>query len=536
MSLLSFLGIQTALLVVLAGLGLLIVPVLRKRDGLFLLSPWVGLSLLLAGLPLLHLWRAMDGIAAGILVALACVGWALGWREAFQQRRRVGAGMGVFLVACLILGWPLSMMPSLHYDWGLYYQQVQKWSSTCSVVPGLGNLHSRFAFPGTSFLAAGLLDSLLGEHWWGARILGGFVLGLGITSIVLLLVGAINKSDRFLQGMLFILPVFLIVFLERAYIAVAAPDLLSAFLLVLWAGIVFKLLEGKEDQKGLMLPLATALVLLKLSNLVLVVCVLSLLVWKVRWRPGWKEAALWIVLVIGWMAHNWVQSAWPLYPFGISLGNPDWAMNAERVKGVGDAIRGWARLPGPHYLESLQGRPWLESWLRWELSSRTVHILGGVSLLAFVVALVRRIRGLSLGLPASVPWMLSACFVSLIAWFLSAPDERFAIGVLWILGGIAAGCLFQMIESRWIRNTMALLVALSLLPALIRIATLPISPMQPRTELQQIVLPSGLVVWAPAGKGDDQVWNAPLPATPELTDIESRGSSLCDGFRERKAR
>lgn len=535
MTLLSFLGLQLAMVAVLMGLGFLVLPA-RGRDSFLLFAPWVGMSLVLAGLPLLHLGMPMGAKVAGVLFVLAIAGWARAGKDVFRHRRDVGIAAGVFLGACVILAWPLAMTPLLHYDWGLYYQQVQKWSVACPVVPGIGQLHSRFAFPGTSFLAAGLLDSLMGEHWWGSRLLGAQFLSLGVTTLIVSLWGSIRNGDRFLQGMLLVIPLFVSLLLEWDLIGVAAPDLLSAILIVLWGVIAFRFLEGDHRLSALLLPLATALVVLKLSNLVFVACVVALLFWRCKWRPGWRETALWSTLVVGWMGHNWVQSGWPLYPFGMALGSPDWAMEPGRVELVGDAIRGWARLPGPHYLESLRGRPWLGEWLRWELSSSTLHVLGGAVALALLALGIRRARGLSISLPASVPWFLGGCLASLLAWFLSAPDERFALGLLWMTGAIASGCLFHLIDVRWLRNALAVLVMLALLPHVVRIGTQPVMPLQPRQELQRVVLPSGLAVWMPAGVGQDQVWNAPLPATPERFDIEMRGNSLCDGFRMRKAR
>lgn len=534
MTMLAYLLIQVALLLTMTGLGFLALPS-RYRQDTMLFAPWVGLSLLLTGLPLVHLAFPMgNGVIVG-LVGLSLMGCWLARKDLHARRAFLLKEVGTFLLAILILSWPLSMMPALHPDWGRYYQQIQNWSSACPAVPGLGNLHGRYALPGTSFLAASLLDFLNG-NFGGARILGGYTLGLFVTTWVVALLHSIRAGERFRQGFLVALPPLLGVVLERTFISVAAPDLLSAMLVVLWGGVVLQVLANKRQFDGLVLPLGTALVLLKFSNLSLVVGTGALLVWKARWIPTRQGMILFGGLVAGWLVHNWVQSGWPIFPFGIALGNPDWGMDVGLVEGVVAGIRGWARLPGRFHLESLNGYPWFEDWLRWQMSTGTTLVLGVIfgSTLVAGLARARVFREVCRGLIPEI-WMACVTAVSLGIWFLSAPDERFALGLLWLLGAIMAGVLFTTIDQRWIRNILALLVALWMLPSLFRIAKMPIAPLQPRATIRQVVLPSGLVVWTPE-EGRDQVWNAPLPATPELYDIEPRGASLCDGFRERRPR
>jgi hypothetical protein len=55
----------------------------------------------------------------------------------------------VLLFVVLLL---YSLLPPLGYDTGLYHWQAMKWLESYPVVPGLGNIHGRFAFNSNALL------------------------------------------------------------------------------------------------------------------------------------------------------------------------------------------------------------------------------------------------------------------------------------------------------------------------------------------------------------------------------------------------
>src|SRR5688572_9579424 len=160
----SILVTWTLLLAIAAGIGLIFRRLfgLRRLDAqAFLTSFWFGISLIILLLQLWHFLFPIKWQAFGVLLAVG-IGGLLGsateiWK--WLDRTNWRKNYGLFLVLALLGLWLANraMGPCTAYDSGMYHAPTINWVQTCLVVPGLGNLHGRLAFNGSSLLYAALV-------------------------------------------------------------------------------------------------------------------------------------------------------------------------------------------------------------------------------------------------------------------------------------------------------------------------------------------------------------------------------------------
>lgn len=492
---------------------------------------WIGFCGLLSLLPAIHLAMPMGRWAGGFLSAIALTGWLLSSDiralKPLVTLRDLSWFSG-WLLLLVVLGWPVGMGVSLHYDSGLYYQQVQSWVQACPAVPGLGNLHGRLAFPNTSFLLTGMLNGFTGWDW-GARILGPFVLTRFVVDLLRSHLESQESGWIFQAWTSLVLALFALFALASPGAVVAAPDLIVAVLVCL-AGLRF--LEADSERKGVngkILPFLVTMVLVKTSTAPLALFLLLASVWMSRSIPSLRSISIWGLFSAGWMSHSWVQSGYILFPFVGRLGNPDWAMRPDRVEAMVLAIRGWARWMGGRHLEALEGWWWFTPWLARTAKDPFLILCGAMLAMVFVVWILfgRDPRGFRIG---GVPLLLEALGLATVIWFLSAPDIRFLTGLIWLSTAILCGALISGIRFPIVKGVLRGVLVVSMVAITLDLAHAPSTPLNPYTAFHPVRLPSGLVINVP-DRGD-QVWRAPIPATPEITDLVPRGPSLCDGFRD----
>jgi hypothetical protein len=523
MSMLEFLGLQALIFLVAEGWGRALLGLDRER--FYSIRPLAGLGIALATLPLIHLVVPMRSIALLLVAIPAVIGWVVRAPRTREGWKWLGLGGGAFLMLGVIVVWPLAMGLLTWYDAGLYYQQVQKWAVACPVVPGIGNLHSRLAFPGASLLGAALLDFVAGPAW-GARLLGGAFAGLGLLHWSWVGWEGWKHRDPIDIGFGSIGLWGFGGIMSAQWVPAAAPDVLIALLVLAFAHLVVDSLIGKCRYEPVIALLGASLPLLKLSSIVWVPMALGLVAWKFRWRPGKFRLALVLLMGCGWILHNWIQSGWPVYPSGMQIGWADWSMEPGRVRATAEAILGWARAPGAGYRDAVEGWAWLPSWLAQFSMDPYFRICTLLALVSLVIRYLPRCERKEMD--GFLP-LVGSLLLAHLGWFLLAPDSRFVFGLTWALSAVFLARILSAIPV--IVQRVAILVPILVVvgPLLLRVSAMPIQPAHPAVDYTRHVLPSGLAIWVPAA--GDQGWSAPLPSSPEIANIEGRGPDLCDGFR-----
>ena len=543
------LAMWVSLCLMFVGVGSLVRRLFRLRldsgHSVFM-SFWMGWVGWLVILQLWHLvlpvdWRAFVLLAAVGGAGLAWSGrdvWSL-WRRLFPLRIAFCAVVGA---AALLLA-VLAIAPPTHYDTGLYHLSAVRWGRTYPIVPGLGNLHGRLGFNCSYLLYVAMLE----VGFWLSRschIANGVLvlvfLAQAMGSVFKLLEDRHAPSTYHLFNVLVLPPALGLGM--GFHLSSLSPDLVVSVLgFVLSGQLLLLLTEGGHDarkQRYALFYLATLAavgITVKLSFLVLgmVSLIVGLVAWRSRTQEGGKAAGRGTLALVGlavavplvtWMVRGVILTGYVAYPSTVGSFDVEWRIPRGAVVAEADAIKGWARAPGPHYLEALGNWRWLRAWCmtlihhwRFDVVYPIFLAVGGLFLQATLLPKGSREGG------GRLQWLFIApSGLSLVFWFLTAPDPRFAVGAFWLLAAGVLSFVTRALSRSW--PVLALWIALGL-SAVLSVDQLrhvkPVGPGEdygfhptPRAELATFVTDSGLVVYVPQSRDKDQCWDGPLPCTP----------------------
>jgi hypothetical protein len=254
-----------------------------------------------------------------------------------------------------------------------------------------------------------------------------------------------------------------------------------------------------------------------------------------------------------WVARNIILSGYPLYPLPVLALNLDWAMTAQHVQNNFNDIIAWARMPGPYYLESLKHgfvfwfKPWLASKLKYVGFWLFITLPFVFSLFLWVKTLINCCSKEKI-----LFFMWS--FLSILYWFLSSPDFRFAFGffatffalsILFYIPLNSAPPLTWLFSSSKIRLASLIICGVIIL---LDIGLNMIRPMHsliyigtiPSLSVKEYIIRSAsspsFAVWIPANEGEDRCGNSPIPSSPYyvkvLNNLDMRApGNFGKGFR-----
>lgn len=432
-------------------------------------------------------------------------------------------------------------------DSSLYHGQAIRWIEEYGVVPGLGNLHSRFAF-NSSFLVLQALFSmkfLVGRSLHSVNAFFDWILlAYGLLSIKTFRTKKFMISDGLRLSAFFVINITL---------NMSSPntDLMSSgmmiYILIKWVSMWE---DGEEYQH--FLPYALLCILgvwaasLKVSSGA--VAIMTVFVaWKLMKNRKWKDIGVYIlsgiVVALPWIVRNVVISGYILYPYGaVDIFDVDWKMPMDVVKQEAAGTTAWAResvIVGQGIIETS-----IFGWIpKWFLEQHILFkILFVVSIIAIFIGLIcctikiiskRDMEYISIYLTMLV------CFV---VWFFGAPAIRFAPACVTMIPCFVFGELYQkhtikIIESHIIG---VLVIACIICNKPLIQCTLCdeqgnvlYSTDYPSMEVESINW-NGITMYYSAD-GSNLTGYDPFPSTPYIRNLENlylRGSSLESGFRK----
>lgn len=518
---------------------------------------WVLLGLLLAGVGLL-LGRALDGgtvpledapeafwlgwagalallqpfqllVPSGpwlflVLIPFSIAGWVRGLSHPLPRPRpaSVAAPVGVFLVLLVPLGLA-ALKPPLFYDAGLYHLQAIRWAETFRDVPGLGNLHFRLGFASAHFPFVAALDPGLGPLRGYHVASGLFVAAFGLFLLLRLRasaargIGALDLLDLVSAAALFSLwklasspdvdaPLTLLGLLLARSVVSPSPRRLAALPVLASAGVALKLSFAPFAALAV---LAACLVPAREGGLA-------------SSRRLLRALTLCALLLAGWAARGAVLSGYLAFPIRATGLPVEHRIPEADASATADLIRSWARSPRPDHATSLHSWSWVPSWFLRSLRDPAAAAAFLASAGWLAAALVRRLRRTppDASLPPGWGRLLLVVAPGLAAWFLAAPDPRFARPLLWALAAVAmAGAAAQAGLSPRVRSLAALAgtgaLALFFLarPGVFPDRLIEARPLPPpQVPLRTVTLPSGFEVLSPVE--GDRCGDAPIPCTP----------------------
>jgi hypothetical protein len=515
------------------------------------------------------------GAVATLLLALIAAGSAAFFRKSLQQKadsfwrniRTSAAGMlpetaivWILLLILFVLFLSRSAMQPSSYDDYLYHAQALEWIERYGVVPGLGNLHFRFAY-NSAFLCLQALFSwqwMTGQSLHTVNALYAFLLSAYCISSFSFL-----KYDRsrsvsertVLTSDLLKLIALVYLFYDTFVLSGLDTDPL-AMITVIYIFIKWSEFMERQEKSGvpyaLLSLLAVSACTLKLSCGAMILLALYPLSIFIRRRQGRAIGictAAGVIILLPYLIRNVIISGYLLYPMsGIDLFSVDWKMPVYTLVEDRQGILIWGRslnslLSAGKSWEEVAAMPfaqWFPIWFR-SIShiQQILFLLASVAAVDFLFQLVMHL--IRRTMPDGREFLLFTGIGCFAFWLFSAPLIRY--GSLYMM--IVAGCWIGVYHRKrsglllvlWI---LLLAIELSGLPAgsMLRPADYAVDNEVTETKLAYSESSSGnevyITLYAP--KTGDQTDYDHFPSVPSQKtagEIELRGSSVENGFRSK---
>jgi len=525
----------------LTGIGSLVSSVTSPKEDnsqdslpIFAYSAY-GLGLLGVIAISLNFFLPLGGLVAGVVLGLGLLLF-------FTRFREIKIGFSwLDLLICLVFHLYLSMAASVteiaDYDSGLYHIQAIQWSARFAMPAGLANLIPQLGFNSTWFPTTALLEApFIAEQ--GYRLINtilSLILFTGaLSGIKRVLNSKINVENIYLS--LMVMPLAWLAFWS-GYTNSPSTTYSSAVLFII---TIYFLLQGLNRQSlkaahvGLFLALISLTIKLSSAILFLAAGIIFLLVLRTNLKSEGNRVHARNLLILSlllfgsfgimWCARGYQQTGYLAYPSAITkIGSPDWAIPEAEANQHVRVIKSWARVPKAPPELVLSSWEWFDPWLknRWKSApSQFPFFMGGIGLVLCLVGWMGgspKKKRLHLFLPGIT------CVGSLLLWFWTAPDPRFAYGPLYALSLLltSAGMIAMDVEKMNGTLRKGFLIALCLGSIVISDPKYTLSgtswawwPPLPEVAVKQNVIPDSQVISVPIKS--DQCWGTALPCAPEI--------------------
>lgn len=418
-------------------------------------------------------------------------------------------------------------------DTELYHTQFIKWVRSYAVVPGLGNIHGRFAFNSMFFVVSGpftfeLNDTLIYP-------LNGICLFVLLAKLIVLYH---KESDwkSILYGLLTLLSIILLV---RDLNSPSPDFILPTLTIYIFVFFISRYDKTEFSIQNMVLInlMVFSCIVFKLSSLFLILILLPL--WKNNFLKGFLiTSVLGLLVLIPFLVRNYYLSGYLIYPFpSIDIFNVDWKIPKEQVIVMKSWIDSWARIPKlpPTEVLSLKFSEWIVPWFKNLNDFVRIILLVNISLVfQLIYAVVKRdLRFVTITL---------VLLVNLFFWFVTAPDPRFiygflimgfSLGLAYLIKIVSFPSFFKSVNFRFYTfSFLILFISLSYIK-------------YPKAVLKN---PSYLIVSAAFEKAelekhetnftyyvsisDSRCFNSAIPCTPfPIDNVVLRGKDISEGFK-----
>ena len=450
------------------------------------------LSYILAGLSIITVYSQIFSLFAGVgpvslfvLAALTLVS-ALSCREALAEdlsgiyRLVDNSGSFVLFLAIFLFMAYGTSHGLMHYDTDLYHAQAIHWIEVYGCVPGLGNLHNRFAYNSAAFpLSAVFSMAFTGKS---THAMAGYC--------ALLLACSCADIRRMAGRGYPILADFVrlaaIYYLFGAFRELVSPAT-DTFVLSLSLLLIIKWLDLSAARERSYIPhallglFAVFLVTIKLSVLPLTLLCIQPLVRLFRRHAdrALRVLCLFIcaslIIVLPFFIRNIIISGYLLYPFpAIDLFGFDWKLPADAVAYDAAEITAYGRGGTDAALSSAPFSEWFPAWFKnlipayripliFDLAALIPVLVCGIS---YTCLQLRRQRnaaadnsGKLLRLPrhrlirlGDLLFLLGVLYIQLLFLLLTSPLPRYGGVFFWMPAAIMAGRLllyiYELAEKR----------------------------------------------------------------------------------------
>jgi len=447
------------------------------------------------------------------------------------------------------------------YDTGLYHTQAIKWIKEYAVVPGLGNLHGRFAFNSHFFISSALFTFELNRA--GESIL---IYPLNASSMLVFLVWLVHlvqhsiNQANVLKAITYSLMAVFCLMLYPSWLNSPSPDIISSILVMLAFIYMWEIKTWQLINLVFLTSIILTAIVIKLSSvflgLLLIPAIISYLKHFSTGTPpsllkrggpdSYREGVssilavssillISILILTPFFIRNYYLSGYLVYPTTtINLFNPEWKIPPTIVEAEKLHIATWAKVPrvADEEVAVMQTSEWLPIWWQRKSIPFKILLLGNLLSLAAFVFLKKK-EALLFG----IVWL------NLLFWFFTAPDPRFVHGFLIIGFTMGQGALLCFALSR-MKNKFNFNPnwAVAMLTFMALVSALTIRENATTMLANQFIYPKPMASNTLAlynepfphavPQGNNRCYNAQLPCFPEEnTQLEMRALEIKSGFR-----
>jgi hypothetical protein len=423
-----------------------------------------------------------------------------------------------------------------------YHAQNIQWIRKYPVVPGLGNLHDRFAFNSMFFVISALFTFQIKD------ILIFPLNGICYIILIVKLFALYSKESR--QGSIWKQIVYGLTILISLLVMIPnlntpSPDIICAVLIIFAFIIILDRTDDGKQFSSFQIIFLNLLIFTcvsyKLSSLFLALSILLFLN-KDLLKRSFITIVIFVLIISPFIVRNYYLSGYLIYPFpAIDIFNVDWKIPLNNVIETKSVIEGWARIPVVAYQEvlSMKFSEWIFPWFKqMSFFSKLIVTVNFFSVFTFIIMLIRRDFFL-----AKIQIII---LINLVFWFIKAPDPRFAYGFIFLGFSLTIGYIIKLFEkSALIGKTrlITILLACFLLVIFCRRIAFPghtlktpalwILPAQ-FGSVETKVYSANFSYRIPVN--NCECFNTTIPCvTYSLDNVFLRGSDLKDGFKVKKA-
>lgn len=436
-------------------------------------------------------------------------------------------------------------------DTWFYHAQSMQWIKEFGVVPGLGNVHGRFAFNSNYFVISSFY-----AFWFSTDLvlfpLGSFFFIVLNFRLLFSLEAARANGD---QRWMIIYGLLLLLFSYQSILLLSSTstDIISCILIFYIFLLFFDTYKqtDKNYEELILWSLVALSVTFKLSSLIIVVMLIPTLPQVFKSRRFIPLAGIAILIGLPFIARNIILSGYILYPFpSIDVLSVDWKIPIEEVKFEKELVEGWAKQPyGSAGMEKFEDIlsilefsfvDWIKVW--WPAQSLKWKFFMLLSLLHIPLIFYSWFRK-----EYKFTIVFAALALNLLFWFDQAPQPRFAYGFLFFGAALILGYLGSPILG-WFKPKKSIFIALLLMfPVLFFLRE---EIVYTNADLSVVFLPKyeteiktqefaahNFTLKIPSEEPPASIYwcyNSPLPCTPlPKKNLEMRGDTYKHGFRIR---
>lgn len=467
-----------------------------------------------------------------------------------KKLREVSAYQWILIVFVGIATLAWTMMHPQHYDTSLYHFQAIKWIEEYGVVPGLGNLHNRFAY-NSAFMA---LQALFSFSWLkephSMHTVNGFICCMFMCYA--LCTNNILKRKRVQLSDLLKLVMIIYICMYREYISSPSSDTF-ALLLILY--ICAKWNEFAEwDVKdtmpyALLGILCAYVVTLKLSAIacgILIIYPLVMLLKRKQWLQISGNLLAGFCVTLPWLIRNVLISGYLLYPYPqIDMFNVDWKMPVAVLTFDSREIMAYGRGLNNAALYETPFKVWFPHWFSTNSGWQTLIIAGLLSTLLVAGHLLYKIvRSKKIDIRKDLFYIYS--IAGLLIWIFTAPLLRY--GVIYLFIPICELVMIVVVKTELAPNKLQTISEITAIVVLVpwlgvfagKWEELKKDPWLWQigydwVQTEKIDLLDNVDIWFPI-EGDQGSYDV-FPCVPYknmVEKVELRGDDMSDGFRIKK--